>query len=86
MADADIDTIVHGADFSQKVFLFDKILQNSSKLFNDLKIFSKDDLEQLLTAYQVPAFNRDYIFRRKNMVEVYFFDKPLLISELKWLD
>ncbi len=81
----EIKDIVNSDDFQRKKFIFEKILLNSSTLFKDLKIFSRDDLEKLLLDFKVPSFNYEYIFKRKNMAEVYFFDKPLLVNELKWV-
>ncbi|MDD5372037.1 MAG: hypothetical protein PHO62_01280 [Sulfurimonas sp.] len=81
----DIKAIAEGSDLQKKSFLFAKILLNNTKPFSDLTIFSQDDLKLLLENYKVPQFNGDFAFRRKNMAEVYFFDKPLLIDELKWI-
>lgn len=81
----DIKEMASSDDMQKKRFLFDKILLNSTTLFNDLKIFSKEDLAVLITEYKVPTFNYDYIFKRKNMAEVYFLDKPLLVDELQWV-
>lgn len=64
--------------------LFEKILLNSTALFCDLQIFEPHVLKQLLEDYNVPRFNGAYAFRRKNMAEVFFFDKPLQIDELQW--
>jgi len=83
--DRDIKDIINSKDIKKKSFLFNKILLNSTNLFMDLKIFSNDDLKILIEKFEVPEFNYDYIFRRKNIVEVYFLDKPLLIDELKWV-
>lgn len=80
-----IDTIISGEDQRKKNMLFEKILLNSTALFKDMKIFNKKELAILIENYKLPKFNEEYIFRRKNMVEVYFFDKPLLINELKWV-
>jgi len=60
-------------------------LLNSTNLFKDLSIFKREDLRILLEQYRVPDFNRDYIFKRKNMAEAFFFDKPLEVRELKWI-
>ena len=68
----------------ERDFLFQKILLNSNSLFNDLKIFEIDILKEMIRSYKVPRFNSHYAFNRKNMAEVYFLDKPLLIDELKW--
>ena len=68
----------------EKSFLFQKILLNSTSLFSSLKIFNENDLKILIEQYKVPAFNHDYIFKRKNMAEVYFLNKPLVVSELQW--
>jgi len=65
--------------------LFEKILLNSTSLFNDLKIFDIKDIEIYLEEYKIPRFNSEYAFRIKNLAEVYFFNKPLLIDELKWV-
>jgi hypothetical protein len=69
---------------SQKV-LFEKFLLNSSHLFEDLDLFHRQDLKKLLENYHVPEFNQAYCQKRKNLAEVYFFDKPLLIQELQWI-
>ncbi len=81
----EIDDILVGKDERKKKMLFEKILLNSTSLFKDIAIFEKDQLSILLDNYKIPKFNEKYAFRRKNMVEVYFFDKPLLIDELKWV-
>ena len=79
-----IISIVKGNDFNQKKQLFRKILLNSTRVLNDLKIFDKKELKLMIEEFKVPQFNHDYIFRRHNIVEVYFLEKPLLIEELKW--
>ncbi|GAB1431736.1 hypothetical protein MASR2M29_03610 [Spirochaetota bacterium] len=83
--EAGIKEIVMGSEKRSKSLLFEKILLNSSSLFNDLEIFSREELAVLLEEYKVPKFNEKYAFRRKNMAEVWFFDKPLLIEELQWI-
>ena len=85
ITDSEIDTILNGNDFRKKAFLFEKILLNSTKLFSDLNIFKKDELAILIQNFKVPSFNSNYVFRRKNIAEVYFLNKPLLIDELKWI-
>ena len=80
----EILNIATKGSFRQKMFLFNRILENSPNLFSDIKIFSKEDLEKLLAEYKVPNFKQEYLTKRKNLIEVYFFDKPLLIEELKW--
>jgi len=81
----EILNIVNGNDFAQKQFLFRKILLNSTRVLTDLKIFNHEELKTMIETFKVPTFNHDYIFRRHNIVEVYFLDKPLLIDELKWV-
>ena len=81
----EILNIVNGNDFAKKQFLFRKILLNSTRVLTDLKIFNHQELKTMIEAFKVPTFNHDYIFRRHNIVEVYFLDKPLLIDELKWV-
>ena len=81
----DIENILVSDDFSQKNFLFRKILLNSSRVLSDLNLFEKQELKTMLENFRVPKFNHEYIFRRHNIAEVYFLDKPLLIDELKWV-
>ncbi len=81
----DIKNIIKNDDKYKKQLLFEKILINSSKLFSDIKIFDTKELGSLLQDYKVPRFNGDYIAKRVNLIEVYFFDKPLTINELKWI-
>jgi hypothetical protein len=50
-----------------------------------MELFDFKDLQMLVENYQVPRFNYDYLSRRKNIVEYYFFDKPLEVQELKWM-
>jgi hypothetical protein len=84
ISEEEINTILQENITGKKAFLFEKILLNSTRFLYDLQIFSKDDLKKLIEAYKIPSFNRDYCFRRFNMAEVYFLNKPLLIDELKW--
>jgi len=81
----DMLNIAEGDDWANKKFLFRKILLNSTRMLTDLKIFNQADLKSLIETFSVPTFNHDYIFRRHNIAEVYFLDKPLLIDELKWV-
>ena len=69
----------------EQSFLFQKILLNSTTIFNALKIFKDDDLKYLIENYSVPTFNHNYIHKRKNMAEVYFLNKPVTVNELKWV-
>lgn len=85
ISENDILDILKSNNIREKAFLFEKILLNSTRLFHDLKIFNKSDLKLLLDEYKLPNFNRDFAFRRKNLAEVYFFNKPLLIDDLKWI-
>ena len=73
------------SDFGEKKFLFGKILVNSTEVLSALGIFKFNDLKKLIEDFKVPEFNHDFIFKRKNMAEVFFLDKPLLIEELQWL-
>ena len=72
-------------DWREKLFLFEKILLNSTKMIHDLKVFKRSDLEQLIKDYQVPSFNKEHAFKRKNIAEVYFLGKEVLVNELKWV-
>ncbi len=81
----EILSAIKGKNKREKQFVFEKILLNSTKMFMDLKYFAKDELEDLLSNFEIPKFNNKYILRRKNLAEVYFFDKELLIDELKWV-
>lgn len=68
----------------EQKFLFSKILENSHELLQDMEIFDLKSIEMFLETYTVPKFNEQYLFRRKNILEVHFLKKPLLIKELQW--
>jgi len=85
ISEAEIQNIIVGDDERKKKMFFEKILLNSTALFKDLKVFDMNQIEAYLTSYTVPRFNGKYAFRRKNMAEVYFLNKPLLINELQWI-
>ncbi len=80
----ELENIFHGNSFPEKKLLFQKILESSSRMLYDLQNFKIDDLSALLEDYTLPQFNRDYFFRRKNIVETFYFDKPMLVEELQW--
>lgn len=77
--------IVGSPDMKKKQYIFEKILLNSTKILIDLSIFNKKELKDLTDNIKIPNFNKAHILRRKNLVEVYFFDKELQIDELKWV-
>jgi hypothetical protein len=81
----DIYNMANGTDINAKKFLFSKILANSTDMIKSMKIFSKDDLKELIESYKVPSFNSEFIKRRLNMLEFYFLDKELKVTELKWV-
>jgi len=81
----EIDKLIHSDNINEQLFVFEKILANSTDLLNDMELFDLKDLETLVEKYVVPTFNYAYLARRKNIVEYYFFDKPLEIEELKWV-
>ncbi len=70
----------------EKRQLFERILLNSSRYLLDLRLFGSEELRGLLEEYRIPDFNREYAFRRKNIAELYFFDKKLEIPELQWTE
>ncbi len=85
ISEEDITDILNRDDFAKKKFLFEKILWNSTRLFDDLSLFKPEELRSMLDAYKIPNFNREYIARRVNMAQVYFFDKPLTVEDLQWV-
>jgi hypothetical protein len=77
--------ISQGENMREKKFLFEKILLNSTEMLQDLQIFTQKDLEFLIEDFKVTVFNHDYVFKRKNIAEVYFLNKDLEVDELKWI-
>jgi len=85
MHEKDIQDILNSENIRDKSILFEKILANSTQLLQNLKLFKLDELKSLLENYKIPRFNSDYLLRRKNIVEYFYFDKPLEYQELKWI-
>ena len=80
----DIVKIVKSGSFNEKMFLFQKILSNSSDVLRALRIFSKEDLKKLFNKYKVPQFNKDYLKKRRDIVESVLFNKEIHINGLDW--
>lgn len=85
MSEEMLYNIINSQDMKKKQYVFEKILLNSTKIFSDLKIFNKNELKDFTKNINVSSFNRAHILRRKNLVEVYFFNKELQVDELKWV-
>ena len=60
----DILDMAKGSDWRKKSFLFEKILLNSTKMLQDLKIFNLSNLEKLINDYKIPHFNKKYAFKK----------------------
>ena len=82
----DIVKIVKDGSFNEKMFLFQKILSNSSEVLRALRIFSKEDLKKLFNKYKVPQFNKDYLKKRRDIAESVLFNKEIHINGLDWKD
>jgi len=82
----DIVKIVKDGSFNEKMFLFQKILSNSSDVLRALRIFSKEDLKKLFNKYKVPQFNKDYLKKRRDIAESVLFNKEIHINGLDWKD
>ncbi len=80
----DILDIAAGSDERRKAQVFEKILLNSSHMLRDLELFPAGELRSLLQNYQLPQFNYEHAFRRKNLAEVYYSKGELKIPELQW--
>ena len=67
----DIENILKSNDIKKINMLFEKILLNSTSLFQDLTLFDRNQLRELIENYKLSKFNAEYAFRRKNMAEVF---------------
>jgi len=68
-----------------KKFLFGKILENSTNVIRDLPyLFNKEEIEQLLKEYKSPPYKREFIERRKKIIEYIILNKKVKIEELEW--
>jgi len=65
------------------MFVFEKIFLNSSDVITDLKLFDNADLEKLFNNLKI-NFYKDYLKKRKNILENIFFNKKVNIPELEW--
>jgi len=84
LSEKDILQMIKGVDKRSKNILFEKILVNSQNLLLALSLFKKDELKEFLTNYKVPHFNKEYIQKRKDIAEFFFFGKKLKYKDLLW--
>lgn len=85
MSSEDLLNLVRKGNKEEKRFVFEKILLNSTNLIDDISIFDVDELKELLENYTLPQFNQGHAAKRKNLIEVYYFNKDLIIDELRWV-
>lgn len=80
----DIRRMVKEGTFEEKKFLYQKIMENSTRMIQALKLFPRDELYTLHREWKVPRHNHHYLARRKNIAGYLLFEEPLEIPELKW--
>lgn len=83
-SEEEIIGIVESDNFRLKMFLFQKVIADSTNMLKALKIFSKDDLKKLVKSYKIPQFKHDFLKRRMDIAAFIFFDKKTTIKELCW--
>ncbi len=86
ITNSEIQDIFNSSNLREKNILFEKIMSNSTNLLSNLSIFKKDELKQLINNYKISRFNKIFLEKRKNIVEYFFFDKELIVKELKWIN
>lgn len=74
----DILRIVKSGSFKEKMFLFEKIIPNSTNMLKALKIFAKDDLYKLLEKYKIPSFNHKLLQKRVSIAMFVFLTGTLM--------
>jgi len=84
LIEEDLLEIVKVGDFKKKMFLFQKILSNSTNILKALRIFTRDDLKELFEKYTIPTFKHEFLKKRKGIAESIFFDKENDIYSLSW--
>lgn len=80
----DIDRLAHSSDMKEKMFLFQKIMENSRDLLRSLKIFSPSDLEELIASYHISHHKQSFLTRRKHIVEHVLLGRDTTVPELAW--
>jgi hypothetical protein len=68
----------------EKLFLFSKLIENSSDLLKALAIFSPGDQQKLINTYKVPSFNSFFLEKRHKILRYFINNENVDIPQLRW--
>lgn len=83
-SDSDIIQMARQGDDRQKIFLFNKIIENAPDVLKSLAIFRPEDQRKLLIQYRVPAFKKDFLERCHKILKYLVAHQEVDIPELQW--
>lgn len=78
-----VEMAQHGSD-KEKMFLFEKIIENTTDVLKCLSIFSHRDQCEMLLKYNVPKFKHDFLERRYKILKYFIMEEEVDIPELRW--
>jgi hypothetical protein len=67
-----------------KMFIFSKLIENSTNILNDLSLFTLRDQRRMIHGYKVPAFNFSFLNRRHKILRHLIANEKVDIPELRW--
>ena len=73
----------NGSD-REKMFLFSKLIANSTDILNALSLFSLSDRHKLILDYKAPAFNFSFLSKRHKILQYFINNEKVDIPQLQW--
>ena len=83
-SDSEIVEMAQQGSDKEKMFLFEKIIENATDVMKSLRIFSQSDQYEMLLKYNVPKFKRDFLERRYKILKYFIMEEEVDIPELRW--
>jgi hypothetical protein len=82
--EAEIFAMARKGTNREQMFLFSKLIENSTDILDDLSLFSPGDQQKLILGYKVPAFNCSFLNKRHKILQYFINNEDIDIPELRW--
>ena len=81
----DANKLANSYNYKENLFLFGKILYNSSNLLRDIEIFNKEKLKEILKKYEVKGdYKKRFAIKRLKILKSLILGSKEDIKELDW--
>ena len=81
----DVKKLANSDNYKENLFLFGKILYNSSNILRDIEIFDREKLKEILKKYEVKGdYKKEFVTKRLRILKSLILGTKEEIKELDW--